>query len=140
MIICYGMAHEQAVPAARLYALRFPQRAHFPDAKVITRCLNRVRDSGNVLPNRRGNGRPRGIPVAEEEMILDAFADQPRLSTRRAARLLGTTRTCIHRTLRRENQHCYRYRRVQQLLPRDHEPRMIFCTSKPNFVCSIYMK
>lgn len=140
MIICYGMAHQQAVPAARLYANRFPQRERLPDAKVITRCLNRVRESGDVLPDRRGNGRPRGIPIAEEEMILDTFAAQPRLSTRRAARQLGTTRTRIHRTLRRDNQHCYRYRRVQQLLPRDHEPRMILCTSKLNFVCNIYMK
>jgi len=127
MIIAYGIAGENAVGAARVYAERFPERERHPDDKVISRCVQRARDTGSVVWNRRNAGAPMQIRVNDEERILQVFEEHPKYSVRYVSRLLGFSRYKVHSVLRRNRQHPYHHQGVQQLFPRDQEHRIYFC-------------
>jgi hypothetical protein len=127
MIIAYGIARENAVGAARVYAERFPERERHPDDKVISRCVQRARDTGSVVLNRRNAGAPMQIRVNDEERILQVFEENPRYSVRKVSRMLGFSRHKVHSVLRRNRQHPYHHQGVQQLFPRDQEQRIYFC-------------
>ncbi|KAJ3638646.1 hypothetical protein MTP99_001993 [Tenebrio molitor] len=63
MPITYGESGRNANAAERLYRERFPNRLH-PSSNVILRLINRVRNSGSVVPNRKGVG---GIDRTDNE-------------------------------------------------------------------------
>lgn len=127
MLIEYGRAGENARLAANFYAKRFPERERHPDHKVILRCVQRAKETGSLLLNRRNAGAAVNIRVNEEERILQEFEENPGTSIRSVARLLELSRYAVHRTLRQNELHPYHYQRVQQLLPRDAEQRIYFC-------------
>ena len=106
--------------------MREPRLVH-PDHKTILRCIQHLRECGNVTFDRRNAGAPMHIHVDQEEEILQAFDENPGDSVRRVARRLGVSRYVVHRTLRQNGLHLYHYQRVQQLLPRDYEQRIYFC-------------
>ncbi|XP_018392459.1 PREDICTED: uncharacterized protein LOC108771621, partial [Cyphomyrmex costatus] len=126
MVIMYGVAGENALAAARLYAERFPEREQHPGVHTILRCIHRFRQTRSVLQNRRYEGII-NIRVDAEERILRAFEENPRSSIRRVGHTLGLPRNTVHRALRRNGLHPYHFQRVQQLLARDQEPRIYFC-------------
>jgi len=127
MLIVYGAAGENARAAARLYAERFPGRERQPYYQTILRCVQRARETGMLMLNWRNAGAPVRYNVQDEERILRVFEENPRNSVRRASRMLGLSRYVVHRVLRQNGLHPYHHRRVQQLLPRDHEQRVYFC-------------
>lgn len=127
MIIAYGMAGRNARAAARLYAEQFPNRERHPCRTVILRCVQRARESGDLIPNRRTVGRAVQNVVNDEERVLAAIENNPQISVRRLAETLGLSRHLVHRTLRQNGLHPFHFQRVQQLLPRDQEPRINFC-------------
>lgn len=126
MIICYGMAGENASVAARIYAERFPRRERHPTRRIISRCVQRARETGSLFPNLNGVGRPRRLRLFEEERILNLI-EIPGNSVRRVASILGLPRQSVHRTLQRYGLHPYHYQRVQQLHARDYPQRVYFC-------------
>jgi len=65
--------------------------------------------------------------VNEEEMILREFEENPGNNVRRVARMLSLSQYVVNRVLHQNGLHQYRYQRVQELLPRDHEQRINFC-------------
>lgn len=80
MIIVYGAADENARAAARLYAERFPDRERHPNSNVILRCVQRAKESGILIPNRRNAGAPMHYGVNEEERILREFEENPEIA------------------------------------------------------------
>ncbi|XP_070531446.1 histone-lysine N-methyltransferase SETMAR-like [Cardiocondyla obscurior] len=125
MIIAYGRAGENANRAAEIYAEQFPGRAHYPCNRTILRVVQRLRQTGCFVHNI--NNAPARVPVENQERILHLFEDQPDMSIRRASYQLNLSRYRIHHTLRQNALHPFHYQRVQQLLPRDFEPRVYFC-------------
>ncbi|XP_070526690.1 uncharacterized protein [Cardiocondyla obscurior] len=124
MIVAYGLAGENANRAAQIYAERMPGRVRYPCGKTILNAVKKLRETGCLVHHQRESTRRR---IRNEEQILNLFEDRPEMSIRRSARELNLTTCEVHRTLRYNSIYPYRYQRVQQLLPRDYEPRMHFC-------------
>jgi len=123
MIICYGMAGESARGAERLYAERHPNGRHATDATIM-RCVGRSRETGSILPQRRGVNVPVRRHVNADEKVLRAFEENPGNSLRRVSRVLGIPKTTVHRIVRENGMH--HSKRVQQLA-RDKRPLIDFC-------------
>jgi hypothetical protein len=71
MLIIYGESGINANAAERLYRECFPNRLH-PSSNVILRLIDRVRNSGSVVPNRKGVGgidRTVRTPNTEDEVL-----------------------------------------------------------------------
>lgn len=128
MIIIYGECNRNANATVREYAARFPNMRH-PSVHVILRLIQRVSETGSVLPSRNGAGGPTENVrnVAIEEAVLEAVEEDPTRSVRTMARLCGTSATQTHRILRRNQHHPYHYTRVQHLEPADYPRRLEFC-------------
>jgi hypothetical protein len=124
MIVAYGLAGENTRAAARIYAERFPGRAH-PTKHTILRAVQQLRETGCLVHNKVGV--PVRLRVQDEERILDSVYENPRTSVRCIAHEFGFSRYAVHHTLRVNQLHPYHYQRVQQLLPRDLQPRINFC-------------
>jgi len=125
MLITYGMAGENILAAAQLYAERFPDRERHPDHNVIFQCVQRARETGFLCPQRHA-----GVPmhrVSDEERILETFEENPGNSIRRVSRMLGLSHYMVRHILRVNGLHPYHYQRVQQLLARDQQQRVNFC-------------
>jgi hypothetical protein len=60
MLLCLGASNDNASEAARDYARLYPQRRH-PDAKVIRRLMQRLRENGQIMPLYVNRGRPREV-------------------------------------------------------------------------------
>ena len=127
MILCYGLARENARAAARIYAARFPRRERHPTHHQILLVVQRLREKGCLIHNSRDAGAPVRRRVRREEEILQAFYDDPGNSVRRVARDLGVSRYSVHYVLRMKGLHPYHYQRVQQQLPGDAQQRVNFC-------------
>jgi hypothetical protein len=129
MLIIYGESGRNANAAERLYRERFPNRLH-PSSNVILRLINRVRNSGSVVPNRKGVGgidRTVRTPNTEDE-VLETFNEDGTRSIRNVANTMGLTKSTVQRILRDNRMHAYHYTKVQHLLPEDYAPRVEFCT------------
>lgn len=128
MFLVLGECRNNANRAARLYAERYPNRRH-PDVNVIRRLDQRVRETGNVIPNAGPDrGRPRNVlrPLIEEE-ILEILEQQPTSSTRSIAQQVGVSQSNCTKFICSEGYHPYHYTKVQSLLPNDFELRVNFC-------------
>lgn len=75
----------------------------------------------------RNAGAPVRRRVRDEERVLDAFYKNPGTSIRRTAYEFGLSRYEVHRIFRVNDLYPYHYQRVQQLLPKDLQPRIYFC-------------
>jgi hypothetical protein len=60
MLLCLGASNDNASEAAREYARLYPQRRH-PDAKVIRRLTQRLRENGQIMPLYVNRGRLRDL-------------------------------------------------------------------------------
>lgn len=80
MLIIYGECGQSARIAAQEYAIRFPQR-RAPHSDVILRLINRIRETGSVLPVRRaiGAGRERDARTPENEEAILLMIEEDRL-------------------------------------------------------------
>jgi hypothetical protein len=70
--ILYGQCNRNAAAAAPEYAIRFPDRRH-PDNHVILKLLSRIRETGSIMPVKKGvAGAPRqALEVEVEEAVLE---------------------------------------------------------------------
>lgn len=129
MLILYGECQRNARLTCRVYRERFPDRQRFPTHGLITRLVNRARESGYVGLNRiERAGRPRDVRTVQlEERVIDAVHAEPGTSTRRLERRLHVSRTMINKITRTEKLHPYHKQRVQDLEGGDRELRLHFC-------------
>ena len=116
MLIIYGECDQNSVVAAREYAVRFPERRH-PNAHVFLRLINRVRETGSVLPIRKDLvGRGRHVRINEnEEAILLAVNEDPSTIIRELSRRFEVSKSSIQRILIENKMHPYHFTRVQNL-------------------------
>jgi transposase len=127
MLLCLGASNDNASEAARDYARLYPQRRH-PDAKVIRRLMQRLRENGQIMPLYVNRGRPREVRTpALEEAILEAIENAPGRSIRRLAREFHVDYRTVQGILADEHYHPYHYVKVQALRPGDYPLRVEFC-------------
>lgn len=144
MLLCLGQANGVANEAARAYAIQFPNRRH-PDAKVIRRAEQRLRETGQLMPLNIDRGRHRNIRTpALEQQVLAAIYEAPGRGIRGLAQEFDVSCHTVQRILADEQLHPYHYRQVQALQPDDFPARQQFCEwlinrheNDPNFVSSI---
>lgn len=128
MIFCYGLCNGNATEAAREYGRRFPDRGDPPDRRVFSRAFHRLRETGSVDVNRHLTGvTGRVHPYRIDERILRYFEDDPTISTRTVARIMGISQWKVWSTVNKSRLHPFHYTTVQGLLPQDHPNRVEFC-------------
>ncbi|KAJ8913316.1 hypothetical protein NQ315_010984 [Exocentrus adspersus] len=116
---CYGFCDGNAEAAVREYRRRYPNR-RLPSAQVFSRTHQNFRNfglGGNVDHNRNRQNNN------NQNRILRAFDNNPRLSSRRAAHQLQISKSQILRTLRNNHKHAYHLQPVHHLHPGDPEQR-----------------
>lgn len=127
MILIYGESGRSGRRAISLYRERFPDRRAPMDPRVIIRALQRVRDDIPVTGRVIVPENVTHVPAQREERILQHFAANPEASTRSAGRRFGMNHSTVHKILKRDKQHPYKFTKVHALLPRDLPPRVAFC-------------
>ncbi|KOB73477.1 Uncharacterized protein OBRU01_10853 [Operophtera brumata] len=127
MMLCVGGASNNSLVAAReMYRVRHPGRT-VPSYGCFLAMVNRLHSTGS-FHRRTSEGRPISLNPQVERSILDHFEEDPRRSTRRAALVLDVpSHMTVWRTLNKDGQHPYHYRRTQELLRADYGPRHSFC-------------
>lgn len=101
MLRCYETAGGRSSnAAANLYRERFPNRQRFPNHRVITRLLIRIRNGEQFVPQNAGAGAPRRIrrPWIQER-ILRLIRNNPRTSLRVIARALNLSYSTVRATV-----------------------------------------
>jgi hypothetical protein len=103
MLLCLGGSNDNASEAARDYA-----RRRHPDAKVIRRLMQRLRENGQIMPLYVNRGRPREVRTpALEEAILEAIENAPGRSIRGLAREFHVDYRTVQGILADEHYHPY---------------------------------
>ncbi|KAL7289166.1 hypothetical protein TKK_0017110 [Trichogramma kaykai] len=67
------------------------------------------------------------VPPQVQDDVEKAFADDPSTSCRVISRLVGASKSLVHRIIRQTGKKPYRLTKVQELLPRDLPVRVAFC-------------
>ena len=99
MLLLYGETHKNAREAARVYRERFPNRAKFPNHKIIIAAEQRLRQTGSLIKKKVN---VRGRPVRNQENatnILAAVAANPHVSSRRLSEDSGISQRSVLRIL-----------------------------------------
>lgn len=123
MHFIYGFCDGSAAAAVREYRRRYPDRRQ-PSGRVFVNIHRHFREFG--LKHTRDPERP-GRRNNHENAILRTFDNNPRLSSRRAALRLETSKSTVLRVLHKDNRKPYHLQPVQNLLPGDENRRMTFC-------------
>lgn len=127
IVLMYGECHYNVEATRRLYVHNFPQRQH-PSRTKILQLVQRLRDTGSMLPTFEGRGRERPPHILEaEEAMLAAVDEDPTTSTRSLARDVGVSQPTVDRILRAHLLYPYHIQRVQHLTINDFPARRAFC-------------
>ncbi|KFM65972.1 hypothetical protein X975_19681, partial [Stegodyphus mimosarum] len=129
MYLKYGRCNGNTLRTAREYAPRHPSRRP-PDVNVIRRLDGRLRNKRSALPtaNLHDSGRPRSdLTVAQVNARLQRVEEAPEVSTRALAREMTSSKSTVHRLVRSERLHPFRYTTVEGLKPDDFQKRVAFC-------------
>lgn len=126
MLMCYGVAGENAVRAREIYGERYANRRQ-PSANVFYRLATRVRETGSVLINHHDVRRREVRDHRLEDRILNTIHQEPELSIRDLSRMHDVPRTTVHRLLKEERLHPYHFSQVQDLFTNDYFNRLQFC-------------
>lgn len=128
MLLIYGQTNQNARQAVRVYQETYPQR-RIPGKNIFPRIVSHLRETGSLKPLKTDSGRRRyRRTIRVEEAILNRVERDPSTSTRIVATELGNiSASSVHRTLREQMLYPYHFTRLQELLPRDFQPRVMFC-------------
>lgn len=124
MHFVYGLADGNARLAERLYAIRFPDRQH-PSYKVFISLHNRIKETGKVVKDMSGTGRPRSVrTIRFEENVLQHVEENPSTSTRAIAHSMRTNHSTVWNVLHEQLLYPFKVQKVQELHPRDYDKRV----------------
>lgn len=130
MVLLYGETRGNAARAFNLYRDRYPNRRHPANGRVIVNAVQRVRDNqpitGGVQPA-QGPGAAFNVRLALERRILQHFRQRPTTSTRRAGLVFGVQNSIVHKVLKKNKKHPYKFLKVQAMLQRDYLMRKVYC-------------
>lgn len=125
MILVLGFCEGNCRRSVVEYRRRFPNRV-IPNRQTFANVERKARETGSLCQRING-GRIYAVNARNEERILRHIENEPQTSTRRISRQFNIPQSTVHRVIRRNMLHPYHYQKVQELLPQDLEPRMIFC-------------
>lgn len=113
MLIIYGECGQNALRAAREYNVRYPERRRI-NYNVVLRLLNRSRETGSLMPNRRINAvvERRAHTVQNEKAILQSVDDKPGISLREMSQELLVLKSTIQRVLKENRFHACHFTKV----------------------------
>lgn len=127
MLMVLGECRQNYRAAERMYAERYPQRAH-QSFNVFRRLAARICTTGQVQPtHNRGNRIARHVRNDKEPDILAAVIVDPHISTRGLARDSGISQYSVCRILKDHKFHPYHMHMHQELSENDFQGRVIFC-------------
>lgn len=137
MVRFYAISRENLSEARRLYA--DPQHMsslrasgivapQVPRPETILATVQRLLDHGQFRAplHARGAGPP-PYELSTEDDVIQYFEEDPRRSTRMAARRFGVSRFYVWNLLKSEGLHPYHFRRAQALYDGDEVRRINFC-------------
>ncbi|KOC58833.1 hypothetical protein WH47_02069 [Habropoda laboriosa] len=123
MFFIFAQCDGNANAAAARYRELHPGE-HAPGVKVFRGLASRFHLSGSFLPVLTHTSRSCRIPTARLDAVLEEFCRNGTQSVREVGRRLGVSRTTLHRLLKEEGMHPYKYKRAHTMLSRDNIPRM----------------
>lgn len=129
MILIYGEVQRNSSEAVRVYRQRYPGR-QVPNNRTFTNLERRLRERGTFARRTSDSGRSASRHTTRnvERAVIEAIEDVPSISTRRLGSQLGIPHQTVWRIARMYNFKAYHHQPVQELLPRDYDPRVEFCT------------
>lgn len=130
MILIYGECHQNAALAIRTYRERYGDSRQCPtNPRTIVGALQRIRENRPVDPRSQRPDRPptRQNPIQLTENVLQYFEDQPKTSLRQSARHFQVHHRTVHRIIKREKWHPFKFIKVHTLLERDKLIRLNYC-------------
>lgn len=111
MLLAYGRANCNAREARRIYQERYPDR-RIPHHETFSTTYRRLRETGN-LHHQEPRVSAVQHNVAVDEMILQAFDEEPTTSIRTVAARLNLTVWKVWAVLRADGRHAFHYTPVQ---------------------------
>lgn len=127
MHLVLGECHGNSEMAVRRYSEKFPNR-HIPNRKTFISVDRRLRETGTFKPAAHMRGRRITVrTLRNEENILNCVELNPETSTRRISVQTGNSQSSSWRTLNDMGMYPFHKQKVQELLPRDFEPRVDLC-------------
>lgn len=125
IIFLYGFCNGNESAARREYQARYPQR-RIPHRRVFGRTFSRLRAVGSFHASSFVERTLRPAHVANEERVVRLVTNDPSLSTRRIAAIVGMSQTRVWRILRRDGLHPFHLTPVQKVVAADYQKRMDF--------------
>ena len=113
MILIYGEVGHNTREAIRVYTVRFPQR-RVPHRRTDVQAVQRIADTGNVMPSQSNAGR--APDLRSEERILQLVREEPSRSSRQIVAMVGVSHSTGLKTLREDLQRPYHLQRVPYLV------------------------
>lgn len=125
IIFMYGKADGNGSLARRMYQERYPDR-RLPDVRVFSNTYRRLGETGRVQSSEPGVN-PGRHSVQDEELILQAFQNDPTTSVRAVSRNLGISKWKVWTVMHREGKYPFHATGVQGLEDGDPVRRVQFC-------------
>lgn len=122
IIFIYGYCNGNGRSAASEYHRRFPRR-RIPNHQTFGSVFNYLKENG-TFPEAKSE---RDVNPVQQENILNAVEENPKISTRKVSVQLGVSQSKVSRVLRKNNLHPYHIQLVQRLHPGDEIHRLTFC-------------
>ena len=115
-------------------------RLPVPWQENIRNCPRHLCEHGSFKPPPGTSGRPRSTTPDTEDAILDAVAQNPRISTRQVDMQMNVPRVTVWWLLREQQLYPYHLQQIQALAPKDSSGRLTICQwfiqqhdMRPNF-------
>lgn len=125
MVFILGECYKNCLLASRVYADRYPGRAH-PNPRAFQKVLKRFTDTGTVQRAKRVRTKP-VLTAGNELQVLEAAVENPVNSVREISRNTDISMRSVHRTLKKYKFHPFKIQLHQELQPQDFQTRQIFC-------------
>lgn len=125
MIFILGECNKNCFLASRVYAARYPHRAH-PNERAFQKVLRRFTTTGSVNRARRVRNKP-VLNENNELLVLEAVLENPNTSIRDISRNHDISTRSVHRVLQKYNFRPFKIQLHQELNPQDFHARQDFC-------------
>lgn len=126
MLLVLGLCQHNYSKSVQVYREKFPNR-QTPDRRTFASIERRLRETGMLSVHRPNAGRTSNVRrLREEQQVLDIVSENPNISTRLLEHQIGVPKTAVNRILKQQLLHPYHLQPVQELLPGDHDARLLF--------------
>lgn len=117
---------DSAAQAARTFSDRHLERAVPLSRSSVINIVEKFRRTGSVADNYKRGRKSILLNAEAVQNITQRFETDPHLSIRQASAQLHHSKNTIHKVLKAEEYHPYKYQKHQKLLPTDYASRLQF--------------